>query len=296
MTDATLHHSAPERSRQIRRALAVVLGLNLAVVAVKVVAWIASGSLSVGGEVIHSTLDAANNVLALTFARVSSRGPDDHHPYGHSKFEHLGALVVAGFLSVSVFEITRGAVGRLLGTREAALHVTPLVLWLMAFSMAVSIAVAWWEAREARRLRSSILAADSAHTQSDVLSTLAVIVGLVLVYAGFPQADAWVALAVALLIARSGYRIFRDAVPILVDERLVDPTVIADVALQVPGVLGCQEIRSRGPEGLGFVELVITVDGAMSVDEGHAIADEVEARVAEEVGASLVSVHVEPDS
>jgi cation diffusion facilitator family transporter len=293
---AAAEHLRQSRARGIRTTLVQVLFMNLLVVAVKAVAFILSGSLSVLGEVIHSTLDAANNVLALAFARVARKEPDADHPYGHAKFETLGALVIAGFLSISVFEIARGAIRRILNA-GAGPEIDPnaLTLALIGGSVAAAILVSWWEGRQAQRLGSPILAADAAHTRSDVLGTVAVLAGLFLVRAGYPMADAVVALGVAGLIARSGWHIFRDAVPLLVDERLLAPSLIRDLVRGVPGVKGCHDVRSRGRPGEAFVELVILVDGDRSVREGHAIADQVEELLTEELGARAVSVHVEPD-
>ena len=95
------------RVGQIRWTLGVVLFLNLVVVGIKIAAWILTGSLSVAGEVVHSSLDAVNNVMALAFAKISGRTADAEHPYGHAKFETLGALVVAVFISITVSPIWR---------------------------------------------------------------------------------------------------------------------------------------------------------------------------------------------
>lgn len=286
--------AARERGGAIRKALVLVLVLNLVAVAIKLVAWRLSGSLSIGGEVVHSGLDATNNVMALIFARVAGLAPDDEHPYGHAKFETLGALLVVGFLAVTVFEVVKGALRRLAGAPFPPLEISPAVLVLILSALALSLGVATWERAQARRLDSPILEADSAHTRSDVWATLAVLAGLLLTRAGYPSADALVALVVAGFITLSGWRIVRSTVPVLVDERLVDPEIIDAMARSVGGVAGCREIRSRGPSGAGFVEMVIEVEGDMSVAGGHEIADEVEALVAAKLGAAGVSVHVEP--
>lgn len=294
MSETEFRVGSPGRESAIRRTLVLVLVLNLLVVAIKLVAWRLSGSLSLGGEIVHSGLDATNNIMALAFARISGREPDDRHPYGHAKFETLGALLVAGLLTITVFELLKGAFRRLSGGGVDRLTITPTVLGLVLVALGVAILVAWWEATRARRLHSPILAADSAHTQSDVLATLAVLGGLLLTRGGYPEADALVAVVVAGFIAFSGWRIVRSTVPVLVDERLVSPAVIERLAMGVGGVIGCREIRSRGPRGAGFVEMVIEVDGAISVEDAHEIADRVEAVVADELNAAAVSVHVEP--
>ena len=111
------------------------------------------------------------------------------------------------------------------------------MMGVLAAALVVNAAVALGEARASRRLSSEILAADARHTASDVLVTAAVLAGLAITdWTGWAPADAWLALAVALVVARSGYKIFRETIPVLVDERAVDPREIEGVASSVPGV------------------------------------------------------------
>src|SRR5258708_40297426 len=102
-------------SAQVRRVLLGLLAANLAVVAAKLIVALASGSLAVLGSAVDSGMDALSNLLGLTVVRVAAKEPDEDHPYGHSKFETLGALAIVGFLSISCFELVRGAVIHLTG-------------------------------------------------------------------------------------------------------------------------------------------------------------------------------------
>ena len=88
------------RTASVQRTLAVILALNIVVVGVKVVVALRTGALSVVGATVESALDAMNNVIAILLVALAARGPDDDHPYGHDKFETLGALVIVGFLSI----------------------------------------------------------------------------------------------------------------------------------------------------------------------------------------------------
>lgn len=282
-----------ERHQQIRTVLARTLVLNLLVVVAKAVAGILTNTLSVVAEAAHSAVDAFNNVMGLALSRVAAQGPDEDHPYGHGKFETLGALVVVAFLSVTVYELVSSAIGRLVeGTVRP--RATPVVIGVMLGSAVVSFFVSRYESRKGRELNSEILTADAAHTRSDIYASSAVVVGLALVAAGYPRADAAFTLFVAAIIARAGWRIVRSAVPVLVDERAVDPYHIRRHALQTPGVLDAYDMRSRGREGEIFAELTIAVDPALGVVEAHRIADAVEQRVARELNAQEVVVHVEP--
>jgi cation diffusion facilitator family transporter len=285
---------AEARSAEVRRVLRFVLWLNLGVLALKVVALISSHALSVAAETLNSSLDAANNVFALWIARLASQEPDEDHPYGHQKFETLGALVLVGFLSTTVFELVRHAVSSLASDFPTEARATPLAVGVMAASMSVGILVSLWESKRGRELGSHILVADAAHTASDVLSSGAVLIGLLCVQAGYPQADPWITLLVAALVARTGWRIIRETVPVLVDERAIDSRHIQRVAESIGDVSSAYRIRSRGREGEMFAELTIAVAADLDVKSAHAIADEVARRVGSELGAREVVVHVEP--
>ena len=282
------------RARRVRRVLLGVLLLNLAVVALKVVAYWSAQALSIVAEAVHSSLDAGNNVFALWIARVAARAPDAEHPYGHQKFETLGALVLVGLLSVTVFELTQASLSRLLGEGAPTVEATPLAVGIMAFSAVVGLAVSVWEDRRGRALGSDILLADAAHTRSDVYTTLAVLAGLGAVALGYPLVDPLVTLGVAGIIAWTGWRIVKETVPVLVDERAVPPERIQDEAEAEEGVEACYGIRSRGRPGEIYAELTISVDPELDVHRSHAIADAVEARVADAIAAREVVVHVEP--
>lgn len=262
--------------------------------AIKLVAFVSANALSIVAEAVHSSLDASNNVFALWIARVAGAEPDEDHPYGHQKFDTLGALVLVGVLSITVFELLQHSVLRLARGVPEDVEATPLAIGIMAVSALAGLGVSWYEDRRGRELGSDILLADAAHTRSDVYTTLAVLAGLGAVAMGFPIADPIVTLVVAVIIGWTGWRIVRRAVPVLVDERAVDPARIQRVAEGHRGVEACYGIRSRGRPGEIFAELTISVARELDVHASHEIADEVEARVAREVQAREVVVHVEP--
>ncbi len=287
-------NSTADRHRRVRRILLWVLLANVAVIAAKLIVGLRSGSIAVLGDAAHSGVDAINNVVGLAAMRLASAPPDAEHPYGHGKFETLAALAVAAFLSVTCFELVQGALDRLI-RGGAPPDIEPVMMGVLAAALVVNAAVALGEARASRRLSSEILAADARHTASDVLVTAGVLAGLAITdRTGWAPADAWLALAVALVVARSGYKIFRETIPVLVDERAVDPREIEGVASGVPGVRAVTGVRSRGKSVGRFAELTIRVEPGETVVSAHEIADEVERRVAARIGFTDVTVHVEP--
>src|ERR1044071_2682412 len=110
---------ARERSVAVRRVLAGLLVANVAVLLAKISIGTLAGSLAVLGDAGHSSVDPVYKVLGLGVARGAAREPDEDHPYGHGKFETLGALAIVMFLSVTCFELMRSAIGRLLSARHA---------------------------------------------------------------------------------------------------------------------------------------------------------------------------------
>ena len=291
MADSAL--TAPARTAAVRRVLVGILVANIAVVIMKFVVGLGIGSLAVVGDAVHSSVDAINNVFGLAVVRVASKGPDADHPYGHAKFETLGALLVVVFLSVSVFELLRGAWQRLTAGAPP-LHVSGLEAALLVLTLAINIWVVWFETRAGRRLRSEILLADAAHTRVDVVITLAVMSGLGLASLGYLAADPILAIVVSLLIVRVGWEIVGRSLPTLVDAAAVDASVIRQEAELVEGVRSAYAIRSRTASAMRFAELTIAVDGRQNVAEAHRIADAVEERLSQELSLDHVQVHVEP--
>ncbi len=281
------------RTVAVRLVLIRLLIANAAVVVVKFIVGLGTGSLAVLGDAVHSSVDALNNVLGLVVISLAGRGPDEDHPYGHQKFETVGALAIVAFLSVSAFELVKGSVMRL-ASGAPGLQVEGIHLALLGLTLAVNVVVATYEARQGRRLGSEILLADAAHTKSDVFVTLGVLVGLVLARAGIPWADPLIAMFVAGLIVVLAYGIVSRAIPVLVDQYAFPEETIRREAESVTGVARAYDIRSRGARDRAFAELTIAVDGSASVEQAHEIADGVEDHLRNRLRLHEIIVHIEP--
>jgi cation diffusion facilitator family transporter len=278
----------------VRRTLLVVLVLNAIVAVVKLFVGARTGALTVLGAALESGLDMFNNIMGVMIVAVAGQAPDENHPYGHDKFETLGALAIVGFLSITCFELLRSGVSALMSNR-APDRIESSDIAVITGTLAVNAFVVWYERRRGRELGSSFLLADAAHTGSDILVTLMAIASLVLTRLGWPRLDGALAILVALLIAWSGYQILRQSIPVLVDERAIDASQLRDVVLSVTHVQDVRQVRSRSTaSGQLFAEVTIVVQGSTAVDEAHRLADEVEAAIEREFGASQVTVHVEP--
>lgn len=284
----------------VQKVLWITLLLNLFVMALKGAVGLRIGSLSLQADALHSVTDGANNILGLVATRFSSPRPDRDHPYGHLKFEAIGALAISAFLGIACFEILQGAIERLF--REGkALEITPAELWLLLIVLGVNIFVTYYERSVGVRVGSPILIADARHTMSDVWVTIAVLGGLIGVWQGniwhIPQLqalDVWLSFPVAFMVFKSGLDVLRENLPYLVDEMAIAPEVIHDIVMEIPGVLNCHAIASRGVVGRQvFMEMHLIVD-AEDVETAHEITEAVEEKLTERFSPVRVVIHVEP--
>jgi cation diffusion facilitator family transporter len=284
----------------VQKVLWITLLLNLFVMALKGAVGLKIGSLSLQADALHSVTDGANNVLGLVATRFSSPRPDRDHPYGHLKFEAIGALAISAFLGIACFEILQGAVTRLLQGGKPV-EITGAELWLLLLVLGVNIFVTYYERSVGIRVGSPILIADARHTLSDVWVTITVIAGLIGVWLGnlwnIPQLqslDVLLSFPVAFMVFKSGWDVLRENLPYLVDEMAIAPEVIHDIVMEVPGVLNCHAIASRGIVGRQvFMEMHLIVN-AGDVETAHEITEVVEERLTERFSPVRVVIHVEP--
>jgi cation diffusion facilitator family transporter len=281
-------------SPAVRRVLLHVLLLNALVMLVKLGVGMRTGSLTVLGAALESTLDTLNNLIGMLLVSIAARAPDEDHPYGHDKFETLGAIGIVGFLSISCFELLREGLAALF-EGGATTHASVTDAGIVVSTLALNAFVVWYERRRGNQLGSAFLLADAEHTRGDILVTLLALLSLFLGRHGGRRIDAILAIAVALIIAFSGWRILRRSVPILVDQRAVEATDLRRIIGDIPGIEEVRAIRSRyTASGILFAELTIAVPGNTPVDTAHALADRVEEAVAARYGPAQITVHVEP--
>jgi cation diffusion facilitator family transporter len=278
---------------EVRKVLIITLVLNLLVMGLKAFVGYVTGSLSLLADALHSVTDSANNILGLVASRFSSPYPDREHPYGHHKFEAVGALGIAAFLGIACFEILQGAIERILQGGKPV-RISASELWLLLIVLGINIFVAFYERNVGKRVGSQILIADATHTMSDVWVTISVIGGLIGVWLGYQWLDIVLAFPVALLVFWSGWSVLKENLPWLVDQMAIAPEAIHAIATSVPGVINCHDIASRGVLGRQvFIEMHLIVD-APDVETAHRITEEVERQLETRFTPVRIVIHVEP--
>jgi cation diffusion facilitator family transporter len=250
-----------------------VLYLNFAVAAAKIALGFASGAVSILSDGFHSLTDTASNIVAIIGVRAGSAPPDDDHPYGHRKFETMASLGILLFLLIVVREVLGAAWDQFMSGGQP--NVTPLSFAVMAWTMAVNLAVVIYERRAGRRLGSEVLTADAHHTVSDLLTSATVVIALVGVQYGYAWLDPAAAVVIAGFIGYACWEIFRSTSGILADRIALPEPEIRDAVKSVPGVIGCHQIRTRGSADFVFLDLHVWMDPAMRLDRAHSLSHEV---------------------
>jgi cation diffusion facilitator family transporter len=231
--------------------------------------------------------------MGLAGLRASRKPPDTDHPYGHRKFETLAAAGIFVFLLMVVIEVVESAIARL--RTGTAPGITVYSFAVMGATLAVNLWVVRYEAGQGRRLNSELLLADAAHTQSDVLTSCAVLVSLAAVWLGYPVVDAVGALVVAVFIARTGYYIGLETAGILSDRVVLDEPEVRRVVMSVPEVVGCHQIRTRGSYDHTFLDLHVWFQADTPLFEAHRLSHVVKDRLMDAFRQLAdVVIHIEP--
>jgi cation diffusion facilitator family transporter len=278
-----------------RRTALVSIVAACVLIAVKLIAGIATGSLGLLSEAAHSGTDLIAALLTFVAVGVAVRPADPGHAYGHGKAEHLAALAEAAILVIASLAIAWQALLRLFGVAHGQVDVHWYALVVVAAVMVVDATRATVSYRTGKRYGSAALQANALHFASDLVGSGAVLIGLVAARAGYQWADSAAALFVAALVLVAAGRLMSVNVGVLMDR--VPPeaqeAALAAIASLEPRV-ELRRLRMRQAGGRQFADVVIGVPPGAAVGQGHAAADAVEDAVHQALPRSDVVVHVEP--
>jgi cation diffusion facilitator family transporter len=281
-------------SPQRRTALASV-GAACLLVAIKLVAGIASSSLGLLAEAAHSGTDLAAALLTFFAVSVAVRPADRGHPWGHGKAQNLAALAEAGFLILVSLGIAVAAVLRLAGVVEFDVEPTWWTFAAIGLVLVIDASRTMVSLRGARRYDSDALLANALHFGSDFAGTIAVVAGLVAAALGFPAGDSIAALFVSGLVVVAALRLGSRNVDVLMDRSHEEDTRRARRAIaSLEPPVELRRLRLRRAGGEHFADVVIGVAPGAAIGQGHAAADRVEKALHEALPGIDVVVHVEP--
>ena len=249
---------------------------NVILTALKLAAGLIAHSGAMISDAVHSASDIFSGLIVLIGVRISSKAPDEGHPYGHERFECVAALLLSGILALVGGTIGVNAVKAIISgeTQDA-----PGLLALIAavVSIVTKETLFWYTRGYAKRFRSTALHAEAWHQRSDALSSIGALIGIAGARLGVPVMEPIASLIIALFILRVAVRIFRDAVDQMVDHSCDRKTEDAfrTTALEQPGVRGVELLRTRMFGNRVYVDLEIAADPALTLAAAHEIAEDV---------------------
>jgi cation diffusion facilitator family transporter len=280
----------------VRRTALFSIIAAAGLVALKLGAGIAAGSLGLLAEAAHSATDLVAALLTFFAVRVGEQPADKQHPFGHGKAEHLAALAEGSVLLVASGFIIFEAISRLASPGNHELTTTWLTFVILGVVILVDVSRATASHRAGEEHHSAALQANALHFAGDLGGSVAVLVGLVLAANGMPGADSVAALIVAVVVIFAAVRLMRENISVLMDTAPVGAEDKARAAIaELGSAVELRRLRMRQAGGKTFADVVVAVAPDAGLAAGHAVADDVEQAITEALGDGDVVVHVEPN-
>jgi cation diffusion facilitator family transporter len=262
--------------------------------AAKAVIGLLTGSLAILSEAGHSLIDLSATLLTYFAVRISGKPADAEHQYGHGKVESVTALAETALLFLLTGVVIFEAVQRLVGARSHAVDASAAAFVIIAGSIAVDFFRARALNRVAKETSSEALQADALHFSTDMWSSVAVLIGLCGVAAGFAWADAAAAIVVAVFICIAGYRLGRRTIDTLTDTAPAGVSErIGAIARQVPGVVAVERVRARPAGAVLFVELGVGVSRTLPLDRVTTIKEQLTRAIRDDLPTAEITITTE---
>jgi cation diffusion facilitator family transporter len=267
------------------------------VLVLKYAAYYMTGSIALYSDALESIINVVTAVAAFMAVRLSATPADANHPYGHHKVEYFSAVLEGVLIIVAALAILREAYLGLLS--PTVIDAPARGLAVNAVASVINAVWSWLLIREGRRLRSPALVADGRHLLTDVVTSVGVIGGLLLVpLTGWSWLDPVLAAIVAFNILWSGWGLIKESIGGLMDEALPETTLVRVreiIAINAEGALEAHDLRTRHAGRMTFIDFHLVVPGSMSVTDAHDICDRLERALKAHIEDALITIHVEPD-
>lgn len=291
---ARLHPGSPE-ARLVRLATYASVAVAVTLIVSKFIVWRMSGSVSLLGSLLDSTLDVMASLISLFAVRHALVPADREHRFGHGKAEALAALGQGIFVGGSAIALLVQAVQRVIVPQNVPNSVWALVVMVLSF--ALTIGLVSYQRYVVKRTGSLAVSADSLHYATDMLINGSIIVGLAAVWSlGWTMVDPLLAIAISVYLFYSAWKIARTSVDHLMDREVndADRKIIRDVVLSHPQVRAMHDLRTRSAGMRLFIQLHLELDGELTLWQAHKISDEVERLVCAKFPTAEVLIHEDP--
>jgi cation diffusion facilitator family transporter len=281
-----------------QRTAALSVASNSALILLKLIAGILTGSVAILTEAVHSSVDLVASLVTYISVRKAEVPADEGHRYGHEKLENLaaaveGVLILVGSAAIAVAAVRRLVVG-------GSVHTVGIGIAVIALSAGANLVVSTVIARAGRETGSPALEGDALHLRTDAVSSLVVLLALILVdITGARWIDPVAALIVAAAISVSGVRLMIRSGEVLVDQSLPADETAAIAAVvesfSARGVVGFHKLRTRRAGSQRYVDLHIQFRSGTSLEDAHLTTHELQDQIVGALGGADVLTHLEPE-
>ncbi len=290
-----------ERSSQqiAMRVSGISIFVNMVLSLFKLLAGIIAHSGAMISDAVHSASDVISTIVVIIGVRMSNKNSDHDHQYGHERLECVSSIILSGLLLATGMGIGISGIEAILaGTSGANLTIPGrLALAAAVLSLIVKEWMFWYTRSAAKKINSGALMADAWHHRSDALSSIGAFIGILGARMGYPVLDPIASVIICLFIIKAAIDIFKDAIDKMVDHSCDDETVsqMNAVIAAVSGVERIDLIRTRLFGSKIYVDIEIAVDGELSLNNAHAIAETVHLSIEHNFpGVKHCMVHVNP--
>ena len=267
-----------------------------ALIIMKLITSFVTGSISIRADAFHSLIDLAGAVIGYIGIKISSKPPDRQHAFGHGKAENIAGTVISLFIFAAAGLIAYQAINRIITGGE--IELVTIGIYVTAAAIVINLIFARYALNVARKTDSVALEATARDMLADVYSSIAVLVGLVLVLVtGLVLMDSIVALLVALLILRTAIVTFRKSFSGIMDSGLPkeEEDIIKSILLEhKKQIVGFHALRTRKAGSQRFADLHLVMHRTISVEEAHNMCDHLEDDLREKIPSMNITIHIEP--
>lgn len=286
----------PERAaRLMRRATYASITVALLMIAVKLVAWLLTDSVSMMSSLLDSLLDGGSSLVNLVAVHQALVPADREHRFGHGKAEPLASLGQAAFIAGSAVLLLVEALQHLLAPSPVS-H-AEIGIAVMVFAILVTLGLVLYQGYVVRRTRSLVVSADELHYRADLILNASVVISLLgTATLGWVYLDPIFGAAIGLWIIYGAWQVGNKAVVQLMDRELpdADRARIREIARAHPGVTAVHDLRTRAAGPQAFIQIHLEMDGSLTLNEAHRISDAVEADILAAYPHAEVMIHQDP--
>ena len=268
--------------------------LNLLLCAGKMLAGSLTGAVSMVADALNNLSDAGSQIISFISFKLSSKPADREHPFGHARIEYVSSMAISFLILLVGFELLKSSIEKIFNPEETKFSVVSIVI--LAVSIAVKLWLCFFNRRIAKKINSEVMRATAADSLSDAGATAAVLVSSLILHFFHVDIDAYVGIAVAIVILVAGIKVLGEAKNLIIGEAPDEDVVraIREIVAEYPEALGIHDLMVHN-YGVGAIiaSLHIEVDGATDIFRSHDMIDNIEKRLGDELGIRA-TIHMDP--